>query len=126
MSRIVKAGPGLHVGDYYAAETIDRDRVISKNPNVIEGYRLDKIRVAGKDMLQGEALKAHACACDDKVDISWLPYCADKYQISADARDFFLLSTPLIISTIPNRNMDAFPFDELTAWRTVAGTTGYL
>lgn len=121
--KIVQAGPGLHVGDYYAAETIHDGRVVSQEPNTVEGYRLSKVRIANKDFAVGEGLDK--CACDNKLDISWLPFCSEQYQISPKIEDYFLVSVPIVVSALPNRNLDAFPYSELTAWRTMQGTVGY-
>lgn len=120
--RIVQHGPGLHVGDFVLAQTIDRDRVIDPKPKIIEGHRLEKIRIAGKQHAVGEGLEA--CACD-RLDISWLPFASAQYQISPDIKDYVLVEVPIVVATFPNRNLDAFPYEELTAWRTMHGRPGY-
>ena len=118
-NNIVQYGPGLHVGDYVLAQTVDRDRVIDPKPKIIEGHRLEKIRVAGKDIVTGEGLES--CACDNRLDVSWLPFCAEKYQISADIKDYVIVELYSVTASVPNRNLDSFPYDELTSWRSLHG-----
>jgi hypothetical protein len=123
MPRIVTAGPGFHIGDCMLAQTIDGDRIVDKKPNVIQGYKLDSVRLSSyKKIAVGDGLKA--CACN-QLDISWLPLCAESYQISPDISDYVLVSTPIVLSTFPNRNLDAFPYGELTAWRPMIGRACY-
>ena len=122
MSNIVKAGPGLHIGDPVLAWTIDKDRVVEKAPKIVQGHKLETLRVAGKNIAVGDGLDS--CACS-RLDVSWLPFAAEKYQISADIKDYVLVEVPIVVATYPNRNCDAFPYSELTAWRTMAGAPGY-
>lgn len=119
---IVKYGPGVHVGDYMLAQTIDRDNVIDKAPKVVHGYRLDKLKVAGKDVAMGDGLDA--CACG-RLEIDWLPFAAEQYHISPDIHDYVLVEVPIVVASYPNRNLDAFPYEELTAWRTSVGRPSY-
>lgn len=48
--------------------------------------------------------------------LSWLPFCAQEYQISADPADYVLLPTIICPSDIPNRNGVSFPRSELVRW----------
>jgi len=125
MSRIVKAGPGLHIGDHVLAQTIDRDRIVSSSPNVIDGHRLKTVRIAGKTLAVGEELKAASCACDNRLDISWLKFAAEQYHISPKIEDYVLLSVPIVVATFPNRNHDAFPYEEITKWRSPVGRVAF-
>ncbi|KKN56106.1 hypothetical protein LCGC14_0575840 [marine sediment metagenome] len=122
MSRIVSAGPGLHIGDYMLAQTIDRGKVISRDPKIIEGHRLEKVRIAGKDVAVGAGLKS--CACD-RLEIDWLPFAAAQYHISADIENYVICEIFSVVADIPNRNLDCFSFDELTSWRTMIGRPAY-
>ena len=125
MSRIVQAGPGLHIGTPVLAQTIDRGKVISPYPNIIEGRRLATVKIAGRDTAVGEELKAASCACENKLDISWLKFAAEEYQISPKIENFLLLSCPIVVSTYPNRNHDAFPYEELTKFRVSVGRVAF-
>lgn len=122
MSRIVQAGPGLHIGDYMLAQTVDRDRVIDTSPKIVKGHKLEVVKVAGKEVAIGEGLDS--CACD-RLEIDWLPFCSEQYQISPRIEDYVLVEVPIVVATYPNRNLDAFPYEELTAWRTMVGRPGY-
>jgi len=48
------------------------------------------------------------------IDISWLPAAAETYQISADIRDYVITDVPAVTVDIPNRNLQAFPFEEIS------------
>ena len=51
-----------------------------------------------------------------EIDYSWLPLCADSYKISANIEDYIFVSVPIITCDVPNRNLQAFPFLEVSAW----------
>lgn len=120
--RIVQAGPGFHIGDYMLAQTVDRGKVISRDPKIVEGHRLQKVRVAGKDVAIGDGLES--CACD-RLDISWLPFAAEKYHISPDVRDYTIVELHSVVANIPNRNLDCMGYQELTTWRSLHGRPCY-
>lgn len=46
----------------------------------------------------------------------WLPFAAEKYEISSDMSDYVLVPVIIMPSDLPNRNMVAFPFSELSSW----------
>ncbi len=46
----------------------------------------------------------------------WLPLAAEALCISADINDYVLVPTISMPSDLPNRNHQAFPLEELTAW----------
>ena len=50
---------------------------------------------------------------NSNIDISWLPAAADTYKISADPNDYILVDVPIVTVDVPNRNMQAFPFEEV-------------
>ncbi len=109
---IVKSGPGIHVGDYF----------MPAEPHIFEGHRLEVSRTDDGRLVcaSPELRKSYA-----EVDISWLPFCAEKYQISPDIADYVLIDVPIVVADLPNRNMDAFTYKELTDWRTAIGRTAY-
>jgi len=48
------------------------------------------------------------------IDISWLPVAAETYQISSDIKDYVIVDVPAVTIDIPNRNLQAFPFEEVS------------
>jgi hypothetical protein len=121
MPPIVTWGPGIHIGDHFLAATLERDHY-DPNPHIIEGHRLTQFKQHGKLVVAGEGL--NACACD-RIEIDWLPFCAEKYHISANIDDYVIVPVPIVVENFPNRNLDGFPYDELTAWRTMIGRPAY-
>ncbi len=47
---------------------------------------------------------------------SWLPLAAEKYNISANLKDYILAPVVSLPSDLPNLNQQAFPYSELTSW----------
>jgi len=119
----VSYGPGLHLGTPVLAHTIDKDRVVEKKPKVIMGHKLDIVthKTLGK-IAVGDALDS--CACN-QLRIDWLPFASESYHISPKIEDYVLVEVPIVVEMYPNRNMDAFPFSELTAWRPMIGRTAW-
>jgi len=48
------------------------------------------------------------------VNLDWLPGAAETYSISADPNDFVICDVPLVSVDIPNRNCQAFPYEEVS------------
>lgn len=59
------------------------------------------------------------------IDISWLPAAAESYHISADPKDYVLVEVPLVTVDIPNRNLQAFPFEEVSYFDPLYGRMIY-
>ncbi len=59
------------------------------------------------------------------IDISWLPAAAETYQISADPDDYVLVDVPIVTVDVPNRNMQAFPLEEVGYFDPVYGKQIY-
>lgn len=57
---------------------------------------------------------------------SWLPFAAEQYNISRDMRDYVIVPVIILPSDIPNRNMVAFPFLELSKFNVSAGMITYM
>lgn len=74
-----------------------------------------KLRVAGADILNKTR----------SLDISWLPIAAEEYNISPDIRDYIINEIPIVAVDMPNRNMDAFPFDEVSSFNSELGRLVY-
>jgi hypothetical protein len=60
-----------------------------------------------------------------EIDYSWLPMCADTYKISANIEDYLFVSVPIITCDVPNRNLQAFPFLEVSSWDVHQGRPVY-
>jgi hypothetical protein len=60
-----------------------------------------------------------------EIDYSWLPLCAETYKISPDIRDYVFASVPILSLCIPNRNLQAFDFDEVLSWDVNQGKPVY-
>lgn len=56
---------------------------------------------------------------------SWLPFAAEAYQITADLRDIIVVPTTIFLTDLPNANLAAFPFEEMSAWNAQAGNITY-
>lgn len=59
------------------------------------------------------------------LNADWLPYAAEAYSISSDLRDFIIVPTTIFLTDIPNANLAAFPFDEMSSWNPHAGQITY-
>lgn len=55
----------------------------------------------------------------------WLPFAADKYEISSDIRDYIMVPVNIVPTDLPNRNMVAFPMQELSEWSPRDGAISY-
>jgi hypothetical protein len=55
----------------------------------------------------------------------WLPIASEKLKISPNILDYVLTPVISMPSDLPNRNGQAFPYKELTAWCTDAGMPAY-
>lgn len=110
--KIVSHGPGIHVGDYFMLQ----------EPLTFQGHKLNVYQKNSKLVCASPKL---AAANHSEVDISWLPFAAERYRISPDISDYVLVDVPIVVAEYPNRNMDAFPYLELTAWRTAIGRPAY-
>lgn len=59
------------------------------------------------------------------IDVSWLKVASSVYQISADIRDYVIPVVPIVTSDIPNRNLQAFTFAELSNFDWLKGQMIY-
>lgn len=115
-SRLTKSGLWL-TGDCFVAETQQGNNYV---PGVctFEGCKLDKMFAENK-------LKVASPITGKNIDVSWLPFCAPHYEISADINDYIFVEVPIVVADVPNRNMDDFPYDELISWRTANSLPAY-
>lgn len=59
------------------------------------------------------------------VDVSWLPFAAEQYLISADINDYVICDIPIVHVDIPNRNLDEFPLEEVSRFDPTTGRLVY-
>lgn len=62
---------------------------------------------------------------EKKLDISWLNAASETYQISSDPNDYILIPIPIVTVDIPNRNMQGFPYEEVTYFDPLLGRLVY-
>jgi len=55
----------------------------------------------------------------------WLPFAAEAYNISPAMKDMIVIPTTIFLTDIPNSNLAAFPFEEMSAWNSNAGDISY-
>lgn len=60
-----------------------------------------------------------------EIDYSWLPLCADSYQVSPNIQDYVFVQVPIISCDVPNRNLQSFPFLEVSSWDVNQGKPVY-
>jgi len=82
-----------------------------------EAFRFDVSR--GRD---GLLRMADATLPDGMIDVSMLKFASQAYDISPDPRDYVIVDLPILEADYPNRNMDAFPYAELTSFNTIVGS----
>jgi len=96
---------------------------VTVSNRVFEGRRLEytkdirtgKVHVAGPDLFNKTR----------SIDISWLPIAAETYNISKDIRDYVITEIPIVTVDVPNRNLDAFPFEEVSSFNPELGRLVY-
>jgi hypothetical protein len=93
-----------------AVRTAVSDRIIEVSKLDMDCSRDGKMRIAGDGLYTGA------------LDVSYLKFCSDAYDISPDPRDYVIVDLPIVEADIPNRNMDSFPYLELVSWNAVAKT----
>lgn len=59
------------------------------------------------------------------VDIGWLPLAAEQYCVSANINDYIICDVPIVHVDVPNRNLDEFPFEEVSRFDTDTGRPVY-
>jgi hypothetical protein len=60
-----------------------------------------------------------------EIEYDWLPLCSDTYKISPNIEDYIFVGVPIITCDTPNRNLQAFPFLEVTSWDVNQGSAVY-
>jgi hypothetical protein len=59
------------------------------------------------------------------LDVDWLKAAAEAYDLSPNPKDYVFVELPANNADLPNRNMDAFPYEELVKYRPILGRLAY-
>lgn len=92
--------------------------VIAKPTRIIDASKMRVETQGGKQVLASKSAKG-------TVDFSWLKAASEAYNISDDPRDYVLAEMPIVHADVPNRNCDAFPYEEVSRFSTVLGCPVY-
>jgi hypothetical protein len=92
---------------------------VAHSDHIIEAFRHRHDRHAGSLCLAGESL------IHGDIDVTWLEAAAETYNISADPRDYVLADVPIVTVDYPNRNMQAFPYEEVSYFDPLYGKMVY-
>lgn len=84
-----------------------------------EGFRGEYQKKNKMLVIAGGALK------NSNIDISWLKAACDTFAISDDPNDYILVDVPIVTVDIPNRNMQAFPYEEVSYYDPILGRIIY-
>jgi len=60
-----------------------------------------------------------------ELDLSMLAAASEVYQISPDPKDYIIVPIPIVTVGIPNRNLQAFPFEEVSMFDHTSGMLVY-
>lgn len=75
----------------------------------IEGHK-EKYSTSGHSQVLAAARNNYA----RDVDVSWLSAASQTYDISADINDYVIVDVAAVTVDVPNRNLQAFPMEEVT------------
>jgi hypothetical protein len=100
------------------------------NPQFVIGRTVQSKRVIEAfrhkhDMRKKQLILAGESLHKSDIDIGWLEAASDTYKISADPRDYILTDIPIVTVDIPNRNMQAFPYEEVSYFDPLMGRLVY-
>lgn len=60
-----------------------------------------------------------------ELDLDFLPAAAETYHLSANPEDYILVSLPIVTVDVPNRNLQAFPLEEVAHFDALQGRMVY-
>ena len=100
---------------------IERLRAINDNPSfvksepttsyqIIESHKESYTANSG----QQKVLAMRRNSFPNDVDVSWLSAASQTYDISPNIDDYLVVDVAAVTIDIPNRNLQAFPFEEVT------------
>lgn len=88
-------------------------------------YAIGKPVEAFKFKKSGSKVTASAGDIEKPVETRWIKSCAEAYNISDDISDYIIVPVPIVTVAVPNRNLQAFPLDAVTAWSNDEGRIAY-
>ena len=92
----------------------DRTRVYASSSYFPETKALAKDNLRGFSELNKKKCLAKINGGGPAIDFSWLRGASETYQISPHIKDYVLAEVPIVTVDFPNRNLHAFPYDEVT------------
>lgn len=92
---------------------------VASSDRVVEAFRCRHDRLNRKLALAGESLLR------SDIDVGWLPAAAETYAVSSDPRDYVLVDIPIVTVDVPNRNLQAFPYEEVSYFDPLYGRMVY-
>ena len=92
---------------------------VATSDHVIEAFRHQHDRRRKNLVIAGESL------IHQDIDVSWLKSAAETYAISEDPRDYVLVDIPIVTVDVPNRNLQAFPYEEVSYFDPLYGRMVY-
>lgn len=95
---------------------------VATSIRTFEGHRCDQFTTRGGQM---KMASSHIHTPTKSLDISWLPLAAEKYNISDNVKDYVIAEVPIVSADVPNRNLDCFPFEELSSFNVEYGDLTY-
>ena len=99
------------------------------SPREVNGYVTESTRIVeafrGEHNKQNQSLVLATNHFDTTIDVSWLPIAAQTYNISADPKDYVLTEVPGVTVDIPNRNSQAFPYEEISYFDPIIKRVGF-
>lgn len=98
-------------------DMLNKKLVIGSVTSAIDTF--EAFRDSRKDKLV-VASKVYASRRNN-INISWLKAAAPIYEVSDDIRDYIIPVVPIVTSDVPNRNLQAFSFDELSRFDWLKG-----
>lgn len=87
-----------------------------------KSYQYDKGKGVIANVLQGKEISGNF---KRDIDVSWLQAAADTYEISGDINDYVIVDIPSVTVDIPNRNLQAFPYEEVSFFDNMQGSLVY-
>lgn len=90
---------------------------------VLEGYKsfTQERTASGGLRLNSDAILKRGST----VNVDWLPLAAEQYLISPRVADYVICDVPIVHVAIPNRNLDEFPYEEMSRFNPTTGRPVY-
>lgn len=101
---------------------------MQKRPQLVMGRvteALDTFETFKKSRKNKLVVASSAYSNKRPIDVSWLKAAAPIYQISDNIEDYIIPIIPIVTSDIPNRNLQAFTFAELSSFDWLKGQMIY-